>query len=147
MQRREIEIAYDNKSLRILDGHSTESGRLSGSGTPEAETKGAVSAWRDAARASEEAVDEGRSRGSAASSAPARLPSTHSRGPRPTVPQGRPITDYSHRQLVSLAMWIRSDTLLRTEDEMLEEMMRELGFGRRGSRIVAALSLAIRSTQ
>ena len=114
---------------------------------PEAETKRAVSAWRDAARASEEAVDEGRSRGSAASSAPARLPSTHSRGPRPTVPQGRPITDYSHRQLVSLAMWIRSDTLLRTEDEMLEEMMRELGFGRRGSRIVAALSLAIRSTQ
>jgi hypothetical protein len=37
-----------------------------------------------------------------------------------------------------------SDTLLRTEDEVIDEMMTELRFRRRGIRIVAALTQAIR---
>ncbi len=71
-------------------------------------------------------------------SAPAR------QGPRPDVPRGLPITQYDHRQLVALARWIQSDTLLRTEDQLIGEMMDELGFKRRGSRIVEALTRAIR---
>ena len=39
--------------------------------------------------------------------------------------------------------WIESDTLLRTEDELLAETMRTLGFTRRGSKITAALTAAI----
>jgi hypothetical protein len=39
--------------------------------------------------------------------------------------------------------WIESDTLLRTEDQLLAEMMRILGFQRRGSKITATLAAAI----
>ena len=67
------------------------------------------------------------------------------RGPRPPVPRGRLITDYRHEQLVAVARWILSDGLLRTEDELLSELMQELGFKKRGKRIVAALSAAIQA--
>lgn len=64
-------------------------------------------------------------------------------GRRPYILPGGTINDYSQRQLVALARWIKSDTLLRTEDQMIEEMMNELGFQRRGKRIVEALAEAI----
>ena len=71
------------------------------------------------------------------------------RPPRPRVPRIRTygynnITDYSHRQLVALARWIKSDTLLRTDDDLMREMMDELGFKRSGTRIRSALARAIR---
>jgi very-short-patch-repair endonuclease len=65
------------------------------------------------------------------------------KGRRPSISPGGSITDYSLSQLVALARWIKSDTLLRTEDQMLGEMMNELGFHRRGGRIVEALTRAI----
>jgi very-short-patch-repair endonuclease len=65
------------------------------------------------------------------------------RGPRPPLGGGRSISDYGHSQLVALGQWILSDGLLRTDDELLEEMMRELDFRRRGNRIVTALQRAI----
>lgn len=65
------------------------------------------------------------------------------RGPRPPLGGGRSISDYGHSQLVALGQWILSDGLLRTDDELLEEMMRELDFRRRGTRIVTALQRAI----
>jgi len=46
-----------------------------------------------------------------------------------------------------LARWIRSDEVLRTEDEILQEMMRELGFQRRGKNVVARLNAAIARTK
>jgi hypothetical protein len=113
---------------------------------PEAEARRALAAWRDAILKADEAVDDETSRRRSKPSGPAPLSSGRTRSPRPRVPRGRPITDYSHKELVSLAKWIRSDTLLRTEEEMIEEMMRELGFSRRGTRIVTALTTAIRST-
>jgi very-short-patch-repair endonuclease len=64
------------------------------------------------------------------------------RGPRPDVPAGYPIGEYSERELVKLIRWIESDTLLRTEAELLREFMNELGFLKRGSRIVAAFERA-----
>jgi Arc/MetJ family transcription regulator len=39
--------------------------------------------------------------------------------------------------------WIESDTLLRTEDDLLAETMRTLGFKRRGPNITATLHRAI----
>jgi very-short-patch-repair endonuclease len=65
------------------------------------------------------------------------------RAGRPPVLPGRPINDYSHPSLVALIRWIESDTLLRTEDELLESAMAYLGFSRKGSRIVAAINAAI----
>jgi very-short-patch-repair endonuclease len=64
-------------------------------------------------------------------------------GNRPMAPRGKQIGEYSQAQLVKLARWIESDDHLRTKDELLEEMMRELGFRRRGQRIVEALERAI----
>ena len=65
------------------------------------------------------------------------------RSPRPRIMPGRPVTDYSHRQLVALAHWILSDTLLRTDEDMHLAMRSELGFKRGGSRINPALQRAI----
>ena len=39
--------------------------------------------------------------------------------------------------------WVRSDTLLRTEDQLMTEVVRELGFQKRGKRIVEAVTAAI----
>ncbi len=71
------------------------------------------------------------------------------RGPRPYVPRKGTrgydsITDYSVWQLMALVRWIESDTLLRTDDDLVKEMMNELGFKRSGKRIVDALRMAIR---
>jgi hypothetical protein len=42
-----------------------------------------------------------------------------------------------------MVRWISSDGRLRTRDETVAEMLKELGFARRGSRIAAALEQAI----
>jgi very-short-patch-repair endonuclease len=63
---------------------------------------------------------------------------------RPPLPRGGSISDYSDYELGQLARWIESDDLLRTEDELLKEMMRELGFQRRGRNVVARLEGAIK---
>jgi very-short-patch-repair endonuclease len=68
-------------------------------------------------------------------------------GPKPTVYYGEPIDTYSQKQLVRLAKWIESDGMLRTEDELLADMMFQLGYRRRGSKIVAALMAAIRKAR
>lgn len=39
--------------------------------------------------------------------------------------------------------WIESDELIRTQDELILETMRELGFQKRGKKIVAAIEAAI----
>ncbi|MFG2038091.1 AAA domain-containing protein [Dactylosporangium sp. NPDC048998] len=63
--------------------------------------------------------------------------------PRPALTPGRPIGEYPHELLVDLIRWIESDTLLRTEEQVLDEARRQLGFKRGGSRINAALSAAM----
>jgi hypothetical protein len=70
-------------------------------------------------------------------------PAGHPRTARPPVQAGLPIAAYRHAELVALIRWIESDTLLRTEDEVLEEVMRELGFARKGPRIREAIANAL----
>ena len=65
------------------------------------------------------------------------------RGNRPDIRRGLSINEYASAQLVSLVRWILSDDVVRTHDEILEAAMAELGFQRRGPRIVAALNAAI----
>ena len=55
---------------------------------------------------------------------------------------GRSATTRS-RELVSLLEWIQSDGLLRTRDQMVTELMTELGFKKRGRLIVAACQRTI----
>jgi very-short-patch-repair endonuclease len=64
-------------------------------------------------------------------------------GPCPIWTHRGSIDEYSMTELATLAYWIESDTLLRTEDELVAEMMRILGFVRRGSKISSALTTAI----
>jgi very-short-patch-repair endonuclease len=68
-----------------------------------------------------------------------------SRGPRPSVPRGLSITDYSEEELRLVVRHVKSDTLLRTEEDLLTEVMDYLGFNRRGHRIVDAIKYAIQA--
>ncbi|HVA09048.1 MAG TPA: AAA domain-containing protein, partial [Acidimicrobiales bacterium] len=70
-------------------------------------------------------------------------PITRPRLGRQPVFGGAPIDWYDHEELVRLIRWIKSDTLLRTDDQLLSEAMDALEFRRRGNKIVAALTAAI----
>ena len=72
-------------------------------------------------------------------------PTTPPRGPRPNVPPGRDISEYARAQLLSVVRWIESDTLLRSDEEMMRLVMHELGFQKAGSRIKSAILNAIKS--
>ncbi|MEP6515311.1 AAA domain-containing protein [Microcoleus vaginatus] len=65
------------------------------------------------------------------------------RGTRPNVPKRSKIDDYTQAELMSLIRWILSDGCLRTDEEILKEMLPELGFQRRGARIDRAVFAAI----
>jgi len=112
---------------------------------PEGQADLVLEAWRRAVAAADEA-DAGVEVANTSDPSPVVVPVTpveSERGPRPAVRVGLPITEYSMRELVALARWLNSDTLLRTDDELLREMKRELGFKRGGSRINAAILAAI----
>lgn len=97
------------------------------------------------------AVEAGRNRmppGPAASPSPTDTRvATPNRSKRPDIPRGLKIDDYTPRQLTAIVKWIKSDTLLRTNDELVTETMEELGFQRRGRRIVDAINAAIARAQ
>ena len=64
-------------------------------------------------------------------------------GQKPNLPQGVPILEHEQADLVDLVRWIKSDGRLRTEGELITECLVELGYRRRGSRIVEVLQSAI----
>ena len=116
----------------------------------DAELDRAEAAWRRAVEASDREKDRSPMRPElAASGRHERIPSTPSRsGPRPPIPRKgtvgyQNITDYNPIQLAELVRWIESDTLLRTNEDLIREVMGELGFQRTGKRIRAAISKAI----
>ena len=116
---------------------------------PEGQADLAVEAWRQAVEAADEAeagvqvasVTDPSSIGVSMASVEAE------RGPRPAVRAGLPIAEYSTRELVALVRWLNSDTLLRTDDELLREMRREMGFKQGGSKINAAILGAIEAAR
>ena len=67
------------------------------------------------------------------------------RGVRPPIPLRTSIAQYSHYELCQLILWISSDGKLRTDDEIISEMVSVLGFSRRGARFEAAVRTAIES--
>ncbi|MCY4134432.1 MAG: AAA domain-containing protein [bacterium] len=66
--------------------------------------------------------------------------------PKPRIPHYTSIDDYSHEELVSIAQWIESDELLRTQAQLFEEIFEELPFKRRGTKINAAINKAIQAS-
>ncbi len=66
------------------------------------------------------------------------------RGPRPELPHYEEIADLPDHVLAELVAWIESDGLNRTEEEVVAETINELGFQRRGTRIVEAIVRARR---
>ena len=116
---------------------------------PEAELDKAEIAWK---RAIESSNNDDKLPETLISSGNQESNSIPQRGQRPYVPRKgtrgyENIRDYSHPQLVDLARWIESDTLLRTEDDLLKEMMTELGFKRSGRLITETVMRAIRATR
>ncbi|HZY58998.1 MAG TPA: AAA domain-containing protein [Candidatus Binataceae bacterium] len=63
--------------------------------------------------------------------------------PRPHIPKRQSIDEYALAELVAAVEWIESDGKLRTDEEVVEEAIRMLGFSRKGNRIEAALRNAI----
>lgn len=61
------------------------------------------------------------------------------RGPRPPVPVRERIGDYHPNEIDALVAWVVSDGRLRTDDQIVEECVAELGFKKRGKRIEAAI--------
>ncbi|MFZ2490270.1 MAG: AAA domain-containing protein [Thermoanaerobaculia bacterium] len=69
------------------------------------------------------------------------------RVPRPLLPVVGDITQYTDEQLDRVLLHIRSDDLLRTDDELMAMAARELGFQRVGNRIRERLNTAIARTR
>jgi very-short-patch-repair endonuclease len=67
--------------------------------------------------------------------------------PKPLIIPGRPIAEYWDADLLGIIRWVESDNVLRTEDELFEEMVRVLGYKRRGRIVVARLTAAIRQSR
>jgi hypothetical protein len=66
------------------------------------------------------------------------------RGPRPPIYHRDSIDDYGPNELVEIVRWVNSDGQLRTDEQIIEEMIPMLGFARRGTRIESSLRYAIR---
>jgi very-short-patch-repair endonuclease len=121
---------------------------------PDREVTRALEAYEEAMRLADQrdrmaddrqpTASNGRPDGVVAPTVAADRPAPRRRGPRPDVRPGGGIDDYPLKQLVALVRWIRSDTLLRDDQQILDEVMRELGFQRRGHRIKERVDQAIR---
>lgn len=59
---------------------------------------------------------------------------------RPPVYPGSPIDEYYESTLLALVKYIRSDGILRTRDEEISELIGELGFSKRGAKILRVLN-------
>jgi very-short-patch-repair endonuclease len=69
------------------------------------------------------------------------------RGKRPLVRKARPIEEHRLSALVDLARWIESGDEIYNEDEVVREMMNELGYRRLGHKIEARLRSAVRQAR
>ena len=57
---------------------------------------------------------------------------------------GRGIDLYSDWEITRIVQWIKSDSRLRSEDELVSAVMDDLGFTRHGSKIVERITSIIR---
>lgn len=116
----------------------------------------AVQAWEDAVRSCNERHDPDRkfgglfdNRGSELAHAnPAPIADfgaqvIERRGPMPRVSKDFVTDPRFRRQLAALVRWIKSDGLLRTDEELVDELMRATDIRRRGKNVMLAFRAAI----
>lgn len=115
---------------------------------PEAEVEKVVQAWKNAV-ADVDKDDPLSPSAHAAEQSPSSevvliesIPSRRGNCPHVDLP-GRPIIDYSDRQLDDIVRWARSDGLLHSNDELIRDIAQVLGYRRVGSRIRNHLENAI----
>lgn len=77
----------------------------------------------------------------------AEVASDSGRGPRPPIARGLPLSAYGDDQLDELALWVRSDGVERSHDELVEQLRQALRLTRRGAQTDAVLSNVIRRTE
>ncbi|MGW0434091.1 AAA domain-containing protein [Micromonospora sp. NPDC003197] len=114
---------------------------------PAGETARLVARWQQAVERADQAdradrVDRAADNQPAPAAEPPSPPASR-RGPRPNVPTGLRITEYTREQLVRICTWLLSDQLQRDRDERVQEAMTELGFRKRGSVIFRRLTEAL----
>ena len=110
----------------------------------EAEVVRVVEAWRHAVQdngGDAQAGDETEPNREAAQDSQM-APSTRDPWPRRIV-QGLSGKDYSRAELRQVVRWVKSDGRLRTEEELLDDVLSALWFQRRGPRITPAIRAAI----
>lgn len=69
------------------------------------------------------------------------------RGERPMIATGLPLAAYSDDQLDEMAMWVRSDGVERTHEQLVEELRESLGITRRGFQSDAVLGNVVKRTE
>jgi very-short-patch-repair endonuclease len=74
---------------------------------------------------------------------PLQIESGGPRGPRPAIPARKSIRAYSDAELLAFVRWLQSDSILRSDNEIIDDLIPELGFQRRGPRIVDRLIVVI----
>jgi REase_MTES_1575 len=75
--------------------------------------------------------------------APPDAPRGKERGPRPNLFAWGQIDEFTDRDLQATVRWIESDTILRSREDLIQEVMAALGFERRGKKIVRRIGTAI----
>jgi very-short-patch-repair endonuclease len=118
----------------------------------EEEVERALAAFRDAVLRADREDAEGvrppravRSQAQLSSMSPLGPLPNRKRGEPPALPVRDSIELYTELELRTLAEWVSSDGLLRTEEEMVREMLGALPFRRLGGRIRARLQNVLRS--
>ncbi|MFI6661489.1 AAA domain-containing protein [Streptomyces sp. NPDC050523] len=112
--------------------------------SPHTELDRLLTAWRQAAQRADHTPP---AREPAAPGGTAPPPPARSRGPRPTLPAGRRIADYSDTDLLTLATWLLGDGLQLDRDTRIAQAMGELGFKKRGHVIAERLTQAFARAQ
>ena len=114
----------------------------------EREVERAVKAYEDAVRSPDTAARSwGEKKITSEDRVPeppsARPPPRPQRVPWPLGPRRQNISEYAPSELRQAVRWVRSDGRLYIEEELLTQVIKELGFRRRGPRIVRAIEGAI----
>jgi very-short-patch-repair endonuclease len=65
------------------------------------------------------------------------------RGPRPRVPRRGKIDEYDDREIVTVCRWLLADRLPLDRETRIDQALQELGFQRRGKKIVERINVAL----
>ncbi|MFE0209049.1 AAA domain-containing protein [Streptomyces sp. NPDC058985] len=112
---------------------------------PHTELECLLDAWHQAADQADHASQPAGAPNPGRTASPPPPPTT--RGPRPPLPNGQRIGDYSDTDLVSLAIWLLDDGFQLDRDTRITQALTELGFKKRGRVIVERLTRAFEEAQ